>query len=225
MRAVLNDMRFVPALVVGGAVSFGLFLLMHHLIANNQQATNAHPQVTLVNFVQVQRNEQVQTKNYNVPKPPPPPKNPPPQQQVQTKQASNVQQQHLPVNVRFDVNSLGTGAGVNIGAAAPPTDAGGYAPLTPLMRITPGYPPDAEYQGVEGDIKVCFTVNPDGTVTNAYVKSATNPQARQMLAQAALRSVQQAKFFPQKVNGNPIAAPACYTVVFHIPKGQSGGGL
>lgn len=224
MRLVLTDIRFLPALVVGGIVALGLFLLMHRLISNNQQATNVAQPMTLVNFVQVERTPPLERKNYNMPKPPPPPKNPPPRQQVTTTTQANVQEQTLPVAVKFDTSSIGSGSGVYIGNAAPATNAGGYAPLTPMVRIKPLYPPQAQYQGVTGDVYVCFTVNPDGSVSNPYVRRASTPQARQLLGEAALRTILQWKFFPQKVNGNPVATNnVCQNIHFTIGKNAQNG--
>lgn len=224
MRTAFLDLRIIPALIGGGIIAFGLFLFMHYLIANNQTATNAAQQVNLVNFVQVQKQEQVQRKNYNVPPPPPPPKRPPPKTQVQTtNKMANTQAQQLPTNLKLNANSLGSGTGVYIGQSGPATDAGGYAPLTPMVRIKPIYPPEAQYQGVEGTVSTCFTVNPDGSVSNPHVTHASSPQARQMLAQAALRTILQWKFFPQKVDGKPVATKGvCQDIVFTM-HGNGGG--
>ncbi|MGH9440381.1 MAG: energy transducer TonB, partial [Terriglobia bacterium] len=138
---------------------------------------------------------------------------------VNTTQSSNVQQSQLPVNVQLDTSSLGNGGGVFIGNpnAGPATDAGGNAPLTPMVRIVPIYPPDAQYQGVQGSVSTCFTVNGDGSVSDPHVTGATSPQARQMLSQAALRTIMQWKFFPEKVNGKGVATPGvCQDIIFKI---------
>lgn len=219
MRSLLG-FRFLAALVLGLVVSFGLFLLMHNLISTNQQGNPNEKQITLVNFVQVQHNEEIQRKNYNRPPPPPPPKKPPPQQQIQ--ESKNVSQhvQKLPVNIKFDANSIG-GSGVYIANPNGGENRGSYAPLTPMYRTRPMYPPRAQYEGVQGTVTTCFTVEPDGSVSNPHVEHASSPQARQMLANAALQTILQWKFFPKKNNGKPVAARACQDIVFHI--GNNGG--
>ncbi len=216
MRRLFSDVRFVPALVLGLVVAFGLFLLMHSLISNNQQAKINAQQVNLVNFVTVHHDEQVQTISHNRPPPPPPPKKPPPTEQVQT-QTKNVTQraQQLPVNIKFDQNSIG-GGGVYIGNASE-SNRGNYAPLTPMVRIAPIYPPQAQVQNVEGTVTTCFTVNPDGSVSSPHVEHASSPQARRLLAQAALQTILQWKFFPQKVDGKPIATKGvCQDIKFTL---------
>ena len=216
MRRMFMDLRFVPALILGLAVSFGLFLLMHNLIENNQQPKINAQQVNLVNFVTVHKDEQVQTISHNRPPPPPPPKKPPPTQQIQT-QTKNVMQQaqRLPVNIKFDSNSLG-GAGFYIPAGGE-ANRGSYAPLTPMVRIAPIYPPEAQVQNIEGTVETCFTVNPDGSVSNPHVEHASSPQARRMLGQAALQTILQWKFFPQKVQGKPVATKGvCQNIKFQL---------
>ncbi len=220
MRRIFMDLRIAPALVLGLVVAFGLFLLMQSLISTNQRPPSNAQQATLVNFVTVQHNEQVQTRNFNRPKPPPPPKNPPPTEKVQTQTKSVSQQaQQLPVNIKFDQNSIG-GGGVYIGSNQGNTSS--YAPLTPMVRIAPIYPPEAQVQNVEGTVTTCFTVNPDGSVSSPHVEHASSPQARRMLGQAALQTILQWKFFPQKVQGKPIETKGvCQDIKFTL-SGQGG---
>lgn len=226
MGSTLANIRFLPALIGGIVIGLALFLMMHAMISNNKMSKSKVTQVNLVNFVQVQKQPPVTTIQRVHPPPPPPPKNPPPRTQVNTTQASNVQQSQLPVNVKFDNNSLGNGGGVFIGnpnATGPATDAGGNAPLTPEILVQPLYPPDAEVQGVEGTVSTCFTVEPDGSVSNPHVIGASSPQARQMLSQSALQNILQWKFFPEKINGKPVASPPCgvrQVITFKLPGGK-----
>ncbi len=221
MRHGLLGLRIVPALALGLIVSFSLFLLMHSLISHNPNPGTNAQQIALVNFVQVQHSPSVQTKNYNHPKPPPPPKRPPPQEQIRTNTNIASHAQQLPVNVKFNTNSLGGGTGIYINPNAT-GNRGSYAPLTPMVRIPPIYPPLAQYQGVQGTVTTCFTVEPDGSVASPHVTHASSPQARRMLAQAALQTILQWKFFPQKINGKPVATKGvCQPILFHM--GNNGG--
>ncbi|GEM_PF-750299 len=224
MRRLIGDIRFVVAVIGGGVIAVGLFLLMHQFISTNRQVKVSATTVNLVNFVQVQRESKVRTKNYNLPKPPPKPKNPPPKTQIQTTAANAVQNRSRSLNVKLSGVSFG-GTGVVVGNYAPPTNTSGYAPLTPMVRIAPLYPPQAAYQGVQGSVYVCFTVEPDGSVSSPYVKRASTPQVRRMLGQAALKNILQWKFFPRKVNGKPVATrPVCQPIQFRIPRGEASQG-
>lgn len=213
----LTEIRYLPALVVGFGISLGLFLLMHSLIANTQQPNVNSQQVNLVGFVQVKHEDVVRRKQYEQPKKPPPPKNPPPKEKVQVSKPQASRAAQLPTNIKLDTNSLSSGAGVYIGMRAPESNAEGYAPLTPVARVKPMYPPQAAFQRVEGQVNTCFTVEPDGSVSNPRVVGASSPAARQLLAQAALQTILQWKFFPKKVNGQPVATSnVCQEIKFSL---------
>ncbi|MGH8160675.1 MAG: energy transducer TonB [Gammaproteobacteria bacterium] len=213
-----RDVRFILALIGGAIIALALFIFLHWLISGNYSVPGGAQQVNLVSFVHVQRQPQVQTKQRVAPPPPKQPKHPPPPEQVQTQTQSNVQTQHLPVNIQFDANSLsgGTGVYINPNARGPTTSAGGYAPLTPQVRFRPAYPPRAAVEGVTGSIKTCFTVEPDGSVHDPHVVHSSTPQARRLFSQSALQAIRQWKFFPKKENGKPIAARACQTLTFNL---------
>jgi protein TonB len=213
-----QDIRFIFGLIGGAIIAIGLFLFMHWLISGGNQVQTAQTDINLVGFVHVQKQPQV-THKKRIKPPPKPPKKPPKQTQVHTQVSHNTPTRKLPVNVKFNANSLGAGPGVfvNPNSNGPATNGAGGAPLTPMARFRPLYPPQAQVQGVQGTVKTCFTVNPDGTVSNPYVKHASNPQARRMLGEAALKTIRQWKFFPRKKNGKPVPTDnVCQDIVFHI---------
>src|SRR5699024_9210181 len=159
----------------------------------------------LVNYVNTPQNIQVKRKQLVKP-PPPPPKKPPPPKQVQMHVSKNVPTQRLPVKVQLSNLGMGGGSCLYFNPnSRPSVNANGSAPLTPMVRFKPLYPPRAQAQGVTGTVTTCFTVEPDGSVSSPYVKHASNPQARRMLSQAALKTIRHWKFFPKKVNGKPVA--------------------
>jgi TonB family protein len=53
-------------------------------------------------------------------------------------------------------------------------DAENAAPLTPLIRVEPSYPPAAQTLGVEGTVQLSFSVDANGSVSDVEVVSA-NP--------------------------------------------------
>lgn len=226
MRRLILDIRFLPALVLGLVVAFGLFLLMHNLISNNQQGKVNSQQLQLVNFVQVQHNEQVQTINHNRPPPPPPQKKPPPSQQIQqAKSTAPHQARQLPVNVKFDTSNLGNGSGAYVGNIFSGGNRGSSAELSPIFRIKPIYPAQARQENITGTVTTCFTVNPDGSVSNPSVEQASSPQVRRILGQAALRTIVQWKFLPKKENGKPVATNnVCQQLKFQLSSSKNGGG-
>lgn len=164
MRA-FRDIRFLAGLIGGAIIAIGLFTFMHWLIQGGNQVHTGQNEIDLVGFVHVQKQPQV-THKKRVKPPPKPPKKPPKQTQVNTQVSKNVPTRQLPVNVQFNPSSLGAGPGVFVSpTSGPATNSQGGAPLTPMARFRPLYPPRAQMKGVEGTVKTCFTVNPDGTVS------------------------------------------------------------
>lgn len=217
MRTAFHDIRFIFALIGGAIIALALFTFMHWLIQGGNKVSQAQQDINLVGFVHVQKQPKVVHKK-RVKPPPEPPEKPPPQTQVKTQVSKNVQTRELPVNLKFDASSLGSGAGVFINPnSRRSTGAGGYAPLTPMARFRPLYPPRAMARGVQGTVKTCFTVNPDGSVSSPHVEGASSPQARRMLGQAALKTIRQWKFFPRKENGKPVATSGvCQPIQFSM---------
>lgn len=82
-------------------------------------------------------------------------------------------------------------------AAAPaaPAPAPAAAPITlrPISTPAPSYPPEALRAGEAGEVVVEFTVNPDGSVSNARVVRASPPRT---FDRAALSAVRRWRFQP-----------------------------
>ncbi len=127
------------------------------------------------------------------------------------------------IRSRFFAVLLFSGAFVlGMASSAAQAQSTGQYTLTPMVRIPPVYPPLAQYQGVQGSVTTCFTVEPDGSVASPHVTQASSPQARRMLARAALQTILQWKFFPRKINGKPVATKGiCQSILFHM--GNNGG--
>lgn len=132
-------------------------------------------------------------------------------------------------------------AGVPPAATAPAGGTGGHVPLRPMVRVKPVYPPAAAFQGYQGTVDVCFTVRPDGSVGDARVAGfeparppGTTPapadatvrarEARSLLGTAAVATVRQWRFFPQRRHGKPVATPdVCQQIAFSLHAGRTGG--
>ena len=118
--------------------------------------------------------------------------------------------------MNMDSGNAGDGAAVDIGAPQIASDVSlrgglglGAAPsdreLTPVVRVTPIYPPRAQEKGVEGWVVVKFTVTENGSVSDATVVDA-EPK-RIFNRAAALRAIKKWKYKPKIVNGKPVRQP------------------
>ncbi|MGH8225674.1 MAG: TonB family protein [Gammaproteobacteria bacterium] len=211
MNWAVRDTRFLWAMMIGGLVSFALFLFMHQLIATNPQAFKAPPTINSIGMVKVHK-----------PKLPPPVRNrvperpkhqtPPP---MQNPIASPVTTPHTPIT--FKLTPIPGGTDGQIPGRNTVAENSGGSSLGVAFRFTPQYPPQAAIQGVEGYVKTCFTVASDGSVVSPYVTGASSPQARELLGQAALQTILRWKFFARKVNGKAVATSnVCQNIQFTL---------
>jgi periplasmic protein TonB len=76
--------------------------------------------------------------------------------------------------------------------------AGSDRDVIPLVRINPDYPSRALSRGIEGWVKVQFTITPSGTVADAKVLDA-DPKG--MFDDAALKAIARWKYNPKVENG------------------------
>lgn len=68
------------------------------------------------------------------------------------------------------------------------------------LSLHVNYPAKARKQGIEGELELAFTVEPDGRVTNLEVVKSLHP----LCDSAAVRGIRSVQFIPAKQNGTPI---------------------
>ncbi len=212
MNWAMRDTRFLLAMMIGGVVSFALFLFMHQLIATNPQAFKAPPTINPIDVVKVQKQKPIVPTHHKLPKPPVLQPHPKP-----TANPNPIPRHPLRTTIKFGPGIPGDGPIISNPPPGPGVMNSGDSSLGVAFRFTPQYPPQAAVQGVEGYVKTCFTVASDGSVVGPRVAGASSPQARELLAQSALQTILRWKFFPRKVNGNPVATPnVCQNIQFTL---------
>ena len=82
-----------------------------------------------------------------------------------------------------------------------------------VRQVPPQYPLDAARNGEQGWVDVEFTVDADGSVTNAHV---TDAQPRRVFDRAALEAVNRWQFKPALINGRPTAVVLKRRVEFKL---------
>lgn len=189
-------MRYLVAVVAGTFVALLLFLLMHALVGGRDGFQRPDDTGRMIDFVRVRAEEVVQTRERQVPRKPPPPDKPPPPPQMQTQAPQQVVRQTLDIETP-DI-SVGFTGGPVVAAAWQAGDVGGDGDSIPIVRIEPTYPRDALMRGLEGVVRVRFTVLPDGSVANPVVISADPPR---VFNREATRAVLRWKFRPRIVDG------------------------
>ena len=106
----------------------------------------------------------------------------------------------------------------------------------PLQRVPPFYPAIAQLQGIEGNVKVCFTVEADGALANLHITKVEFQRTKPVIPgsaynQAFDRATQEAlkaeavytmthwKFKPGHENGNPVKTPDTCQILKYRLKG------
>ena len=112
----------------------------------------------------------------------------------------------------------GTGFGPSVPApvvkAAPPKKAvisSGVAQGLLLQKTTPIYPPIAKAARVSGTVILQATISKTGSIENLRVVSGNA-----MLQQAAISAVQNWKYKPYLLNGDPVEVETTVNVVFNL---------
>ncbi len=201
-------MRLVIAVVLSILVTLSLFWFMQYLITSGDKDLERPEDRLQVEIVRVKRDEEVQERRREPPRPPEPDQRPPPppMDQLQTNRP----------------NLTGVGIGT------PRIDAGlsgsvGVGTMQegdpmPIAAIPPQYPREALMQGLEGWVRIEFTIEPDGSVSGARVVDA-HPR-RGIFDREALRAISRWRFKPMVQDGEAVPSRAGYTIDFKMDAGS-----
>ncbi len=229
--------RFSLAFVAACVVALLLFALMLSMVNPPRSKIQEDP-LAIANFVRMDgRNEDSATRTRQQAPQPPQPKTPqpptPPTPNMATPDAN------LP---KLDLDLPSIDAGISVATApAPslsgltaaqsaPAPAAAPAPASaaveaagkpggpeqevmPLNDVRPEYPYRARQQGIEGHIKLAFTINPQGRVENIRVLEAS---PRNVFDREARRAAARWRFAPRTENGAPVSREAVKTLHFRL---------
>lgn len=184
--------RFVTAIAVGAAVTFGLLFVMQLLIATGRDAVTEARNFRLVDFVRVERNEIIETKK-DKPEKPPEPEVPP---DMPEPESANQFDNTMSVSVtapstQVNLNVSGVGFGVSDGE------------YLPIVKVAPVYPSRALSRGLEGFVIVEFTVTQTGSVKDVFVVESTSS----LFERAAVEAASKFKYKPRVIDGVPVEVP------------------
>ncbi len=202
--------RVLIGLLLGAAITFGLFVLMSFLVKGGE-GDFKKKEYQIVDYGAVKVEDQVKRKERRVPKKPPPPKEPPPPetQKVSKVTNPNIQQMNIKMS-KLDVN-VGN-SGMFIGNMSAMMNQDGEA--IPLVIIEPQYPRKAAMEGIEGYVRFRFTVKADG-----YAKDVTivDAKPRRIFDKDARRAIYKWRFKPKVVDGKAVEQPNMfYTLEFKL---------
>ncbi len=180
---------------IGIAITFGLFIIMAELIANNQKAPKEGEKSPRIDIVMVKPKSSTQERQRTPPPPPPPPAEPPKAPQAQPEAADTSMG-----GMSIDAPSIDTSVG-DTGLAGLGGNLMQDGEATPIVRMEPRYPPKAAREGIEGWVILGFTIDTLGGVTDVVVLEA---QPKRIFNREARKALKKWKYKPKIVDGKPI---------------------
>ena len=194
--------------IIGFVIAVIFFLLLAYIVKPSSESLKNENSFRVVDFIRLKKDTSLREKTRTIPDRPEPPKKPPPPDlvtpELQTPpQAPNLDIEFPDIAVPTDFK----------GAFLGPQNAGGNSQVVPLVRINPQYPRNELLAGVEGWVKVRFTVEPDGSVSSPKVVQSKPPR---VFDTAALRAIKKWKFKPKVVNGVAVQQDGTQLIEFKL---------
>ena len=223
-------MRLPLSFVAACVMALALFGLMLYMVAPPSSKPSEEP-LTVANFVRLEGDSSDTATRTRQQAPQPPqaqtPQTPTPPTPMAPTPSANLPALDLPVpslSTGIAVNSAPTPSltGLAAGASAPsapaPSDAGGQpggpeSEVMPLNDVSPDYPRYALQRGIEGHVKLAFTINRAGAVENVRVIEAS-PQ--NVFEREARRAAVRWRFAPRTEGGLAVAREAVKTLYFRL---------
>lgn len=194
---MLSAFRYIIAILLAIAVTFGLVYTMQYLIANADRGLDDSDSGHIVDFVRVKRDEVINRKKHKPEKPPqpkaPPPEPPPPQMENDSPSAEKISVASIPITT--DINM--TAGGISL--------TPGDAEYLPIVKVAPVYPRRALQRGIEGYVLVEFTVTKQGSTKNIIVIES-DPKSK-IFHSAAIKATAKFKYKPRTEDGKAIEVP------------------
>lgn len=187
--------RYPQPFAIAVLVTLCLFYLMQALVMGSRSGERGDESAVVVDFTRSVAESEVQTKDRSLPeKTPPPP--PPALPELALSSPARSASPDFPHLVPRVVRNMQLAGGLELGEPISDTAA------IPLVRIEPSYPRRAQARGIEGWVRVMFTISPTGTVDDARIVAA---EPQRVFDAAALRAVEKWKYKPRIVDGRPVA--------------------
>ncbi len=189
--------RFLVSILLGAAVTFGLFVFMAFLVSSGDR-NKEEQQDNIIVEVNTTPPKSATEQRRRIPPPPPPPPKSPPKQQTPEPEVSN-DTGGLKFNMGGGIKMAAPSTGINA-----PGDMGRDGDATPIVRIEPRYPVQAARDGKEGYVILSFTINEIGGVEDVKVIEA-NP--KRIFNKEAKRALKKWKYKPKVVEGKAMKQP------------------
>lgn len=183
--------RLAGSIVIGGAATFSIFVLMHHLTSNDDIHIPVVEPMTFISSVYEKKDESLNTDRKEI-KPPP---------EVITQPERIVE----PI-AKSDVIGIGFNddTGLTFGPVGNDSKITGFGQTSdarPIVRIDPEYPPVASRDGIEGWVELSFSIDESGAVRDVNV---IDSEPKRTFDRAAKRALKRWKYQPKREQGKTV---------------------
>lgn len=207
--------RYLPAFGTAILVTISLFYLMQYLISGKHSLLATSQGGNTFDIIRLNRAEDIVTKQRQLPEPPKEPVAPAKPLKL-AKAASDTQIVTPSLNLPLpDLPSLQLQRDVLTGVTAEIATPQENSEVIALLKVEPDYPRKAAIEGIEGWVKLRFTVLEDGSVANIVV---IDSKPRRMFEKSAIRAIKRWKFKPRMVNGKAVQQTAIQIISFELNK-------
>lgn len=186
--------RVIGAIALGGAITFGLFVVMAKLVAQDETPVVVSTLPVIPNPV-LQLEDEKTIVRPTIPQREKP-KTPPPPARIKSE----------PTEVAMGEPGIGTNfTGIDrIKIGNDFTMGQGDQQARPVVQIEPAYPPAAARDGIEGWVSLSFTIDPVGSVKDITVIDA---EPARVFNREARRALARWKYRPKMVDGSAVSQP------------------
>lgn len=195
-----RSLRTAVIAIAGGVVTAGLFVLMAELIKQDKVSISEAPPVFFEPIIYQPEDEQTITKKPMVPieqviKTPP-------QKVVEIDPEPNEGPGNFEMKTHIPNTALNLSINLN--------GAQGDMQATPQFRVDPSYPAEASRDGVEGWVKLGFTVSASGAVSDITVLDS---EPKRVFDRAARKALKKWKYKPKLESGVPVSQTGMVVVL------------
>ena len=191
MTAILSS-RFLSSAAFALVTTIALFLTMKVLVTGRDYEIEKELATVGIDFVRVERDEDVNTKDRALKRPSQQqPEEPPPPPKLQQTQRPNMDKATMSADFGLGL------AGMNLNA---PVDGDALA----IVRVLPRYPSRALSRGIEGWVLLEFAINELGQAIEPLVVDA-DPKG--VFDRSAINAIKKWKYRPMMENGKPAVRP------------------
>lgn len=186
--------RLILSIVPAGLITLGLFAAMMTFISTANNELEDDSERYMVDFVRLQSDEPVKTRERK-PEKLPEPEQPPPD--PATPRLENPQMSNAPPDLSGAPPALDSSLDISTGFSLSASD-GEYLPI---VKVQPIYPRRALSRRIEGYVILEFTVTRTGAVRDPVVIDSEPPN---VFDDAAVRAALKFKYKPKIVNGEAV---------------------